>query len=301
MIVETPLAVTLPACDLMIEAARRNGVHLEVAENVWRYPYERLKQRILQSGLAGEPLRGYCVYPTGGYHAVNGARVYVGGTARRVWGSTRQWPVPLLTDHAGRRITEESWSLGVIEFDNERTALVEYSNTYSTALRRDGPRYIGFAASRGHAFSPSYASPGTLYLLPDGEARPYPMREETRVVDGVEVPQRFYVETDPPVVYENPFAAYGVTAGELAAADELSSIHRAVAEGVEPEYGAVAGRHDQEIAIALQEAGRTGRPIELPLTEVTGHEAAIHDRLRAEFGHDILDTEALLDHIFPVR
>ena len=301
MIVETPLAVTLPAADLMIEAARRNRVHLEVAENVWRYPYERLKQRILQSGLVGEPLRGYCVYPTGGYHAVNGARTYVGGTARRVWGCVQQWSVPLVTDHAGRQIREETWSLGVVEFDNGRTALVEYSNIYSTALRRDGPRYIGFAASRGHAFSPSYASSGTLYLVEDGEARAYPMREESREVDGVQVPHRFYVETDPPVVYENPFAEYGVTAGELAAADELASIHQAVSGGVAPEYGAAAGRHDQEIAIALQEAGRIGRPIELPLTALTGHEAAIHDRLRAEFGHDILDTAALLNHIFPVR
>jgi predicted dehydrogenase len=301
ILVETPLAITLPAIDLMIAAAREHGVHLEVAENVWRYPYERLKQRILVSGLAGEPLRGYCVYPTGGYHAVNGARTYVGGTARRVWGSVRRWPVPLVTDHAGRQITEESWTLGVIEFDNGRMAVVEYSNTYSTILRRDGPRYIGFAASRGHAFSPSYAGPGTLYVIEGNEARAYPMQEEVRQYNGVRVPLRFYVETDPPVVYENPFAAYGVTAGEIAVADELASIHRAVAEGREPEYGAAAGRHDQEIVIALHESSRLGRPVELPLRTLTGYEAELHERFRAEHGYDILDTEALLQHAFPVR
>ena len=183
LLVETPLGITLPAIDLMLQAAQRHHVYLEVAENVWRFPYERLRQRVLERGLLGEPLRGYCVYPTGGYHAVNGARVSVGGTARRVWGRVERWPVPLVTDHAGRQIAEEVWTLGVVDFDNGRTAIVEYSNTYSTILRREGPRYIGVAATRGHAFSPSYASPGTVCLIEGNQARTSPMREDVREVD----------------------------------------------------------------------------------------------------------------------
>ena len=207
LIVETPIAVTLPAIDLMIAAAREHHVRLEVAENVWRYPYERLKQRILASGRVGDPLRGYCVYPTGGYHAANGARMYVGGKARRVWGRAQTWEVPLVVDHAGRQISNENWSFGLVEMDNGRVSIVEYSNTYSSILRREGPRHIGFFASRGYAFSPSYAQAGALHLIEDNEAREYPMREETREVNGVAIPTRFYVETDPPIVYENLFAA----------------------------------------------------------------------------------------------
>lgn len=301
LLVETPLGVTLPTIDLMIEAARRHHVHIEVAENVWRFPYERLKQQILTSGLVGDPLRGYCVYPTGGYHAANGARVYVGGTARRVYGRVETWPVPLVTDHAGRRIESETWSMGIVEFDNGRTAIVEYSNAYSTVLRREGPRYIGFAASRGYAFSPSYNAPGTVHVVDRSEVRAYPMKEETHEVSGVQVPVRFYVETDPPIVYTNPYAEYHVTANEIPVADELTSLHRAVTEGGEPEYGALAGRHDQEIVMALHQASRLGRPVDLPLTELTEHEREINERFRTEFGHDILDTTELLKQLFPVR
>lgn len=301
LLVETPIAVSLPAIDLMIAAAREHRVRLEVAENVWRYPYERLKQAVLGSGLAGDAIRGYCVYPTGGYHAVNGARVYPGGRAKQVWGRVENWSVPLVVDHAGRQITAEEWSVGWIAFDNGHTAVVEYSNTYSSVLRREGPRYIGFAGTRGYAYSPSYAQPGTVYLVADNAARAYPMREENAEVNGVSVPKRFFVETDPVIAYENPFWEQGVTAGEIAVAAELASIHRAVVEDTEPEYGAANARHDQEIVFALHESSDTGKPVELPLTGLTRHEQRVHRRFQADFGHDILDVEALLARTFPVR
>src|SRR5258708_31112305 len=38
---ETPISITLPLADAMIEAARRNGVKFEVAEQVYRWPEER--------------------------------------------------------------------------------------------------------------------------------------------------------------------------------------------------------------------------------------------------------------------
>jgi hypothetical protein len=209
--------------------------------------------------------------------------------------------VPLVVDHAGRQITSESWSAGWIELDNGRLAVVEYSNTYSSVLRREGPRYIGFAGTQGYAFSPSYALPGTVCLVEGNEARAYPMREEAADVNGTPIARRFFVEADPPISYENPFFEHGVTAGEIAVAAELASIYRAVVEGVEPEYGAENARHDQEIVFALHESSETGRPVDLPLTNLTRHEHEIHARYRAEFGHDILDVEALLARCFPVR
>ena len=36
VMVEKPMAVTLPCCDVIIDACRRNGVHFEVAENYFR-------------------------------------------------------------------------------------------------------------------------------------------------------------------------------------------------------------------------------------------------------------------------
>jgi len=44
-LVETPIAITLPLADLMMETARRNGVKIEVAENYYRAPSRRFTQR----------------------------------------------------------------------------------------------------------------------------------------------------------------------------------------------------------------------------------------------------------------
>ena len=78
MLVETPIAPTRPMAGLMIEAAERAKVPLEVAENVWRWPAERLARRVLDTGLLGPVLRVYCLYVTGGYHAMNLVRTYAG-------------------------------------------------------------------------------------------------------------------------------------------------------------------------------------------------------------------------------
>src|SRR6476620_3609483 len=54
VISETPIATTLPLADAMIASAARHGIKLEVSENVWRWPNERLKRLILDAGLIGE-------------------------------------------------------------------------------------------------------------------------------------------------------------------------------------------------------------------------------------------------------
>ena len=42
---ETPITVTLPTADLIIERAKANNVKLEIAENYYRVPRERFYQR----------------------------------------------------------------------------------------------------------------------------------------------------------------------------------------------------------------------------------------------------------------
>src|SRR5215218_5551772 len=46
----TPIATTLPLADAMIASAKQHGIKLEVSENVWRWPNERLKRKIIEAG-----------------------------------------------------------------------------------------------------------------------------------------------------------------------------------------------------------------------------------------------------------
>ena len=68
-LVETPIAMTRPAADLMVRTAREAGVYFEVAENYYRAPIERLKKSVLTSNVIGtravgsrDESRGECVY-----------------------------------------------------------------------------------------------------------------------------------------------------------------------------------------------------------------------------------------------
>ena len=294
MIVETPLAITLPACDLMIAEAKKAGVKIEVSENVWRFPQQRMHKAILDSGIIGDPVRTYCVNTTGGYHAMNAIRIPALGDATAVTGFTQERPVPLVTDHAGRRITTEHWVKGVFQFDNGVVGIHEGSNTYSSILRRETPHFYRVDGSTGYVVNDD------LWLARGSQATHYPLRYVTMQRNGVEVLERIEVETDPPVVWANPYAGrYALPAGHLAVAAALESIYKAVVEDIEPEYGAWAGRIDQEMNMAMAESALLGRSVALPLTAVTSYEERDQQRFKKEHGVAILDVDKLVDHMFP--
>ena len=93
VLVETPIATTLAMADHMIDSCRRAGqragrgagpggqgtgerkerqeVVLEVAENVWRFPQERLKRLAVEAGLIGEVAQVHLWYRSGSYHGMS--------------------------------------------------------------------------------------------------------------------------------------------------------------------------------------------------------------------------------------
>ena len=58
VLVEKPLAITVKACHLMMEAAKRNNRLLSVAENYRRDPSARLIRHLIDSGVIGTPYMG---------------------------------------------------------------------------------------------------------------------------------------------------------------------------------------------------------------------------------------------------
>ena len=65
ILTETPIALTVPCADIMIKSAQKNGVLLEVSENVRRWPHERLKRMIVEQGLIGDVSEFYLSYTSG--------------------------------------------------------------------------------------------------------------------------------------------------------------------------------------------------------------------------------------------
>ena len=65
IITETPIATTLAMADHMLASAERHNVLLEVSENVWRWPRERLKRLVVEQGLLGQVTQVHLWYTSG--------------------------------------------------------------------------------------------------------------------------------------------------------------------------------------------------------------------------------------------
>ena len=278
VITETPISITIPCADRMINAAAQYGIKLEIAENVWRWPHERLKRKIVDAGLIGEITHAHLWYTSGSYHGMNAIRTLVQSETVRVIGHAKE-------------IGGSSWEVGIIEFENGVSLI------YELPTRRRG-NYWEIDGTEGSIVG------NELLLYRETGTETYPIQTVTTDVDGVTVVDHARVDTDPPVIWENPLKAFGLAdADDVARCAELHSIYRAIVEEVEPEYGALNGRTDQEILIAIRESARAGgKPIDLPLTETTGHEENLHREYRARYGVDPFDPiEKQKDILFPQR
>ena len=278
VITETPISITLPCTDRMINAAAQYDTKLEVAENVWRWPHERLKRKIVDAGLIGEITHAHLWYTSGSYHGVNAIRTLVQSEAVRVVGHAKE-------------IGGSSWEVGIVEFGNG------VSLVYELPTRRRG-NYWEIDGTKGSIVG------NELLLYREAGTETYQIQTITTEVDGVSVIDHARVDTDPPVIWENPLKAFGLAeADDVARGAELHSIYRAIVEETEPEYGAVNGRTDQEILIAIRESARNGgEPIDLPLTKITEHEENLHREYRARYGVDPFDPiEKQKEILFPQR
>jgi predicted dehydrogenase len=287
LLVEAPIALSLPCADRMIAAAAHAQRKLEVCENVWRFPEERMKRAILESGLLGDPLRGYVVLSAASPHAMNALRAYTGFdvAAIEAWAAGQEWPLPLPPNEPARSPAAEEWQLGLLRFANGTAGLYEWTNTASTPLRSHVPRYYRVDATRGAIVN------ADVYLCRDGGTRLYMMEKETREDRGLRVLDAIRVGPEPLVEWINPLRHYRLTAGHLALASALVGLHHAIVDDAEPEYGARNARADLELAIALEESIRRRAPVALPLSGPTQYEEELHARFRERYGREALDLE----------
>ena len=283
VISETPIAPTLPLADAMIVSAQRYGVKLEVAENVWRWPSERLKLKIIQAGLIGQVTQVHLWYHSGSYHGMSTVRQLVGRPPIRACGFARETPVPPHRNAAGALLTSGPYELGLVEFAGGAVCVYQYPVYH---YRRNYWDAIGDAG----------AIIGTeLVMVHDGARQTYPIRQTIDSSSGTPTLERVYVETDPPIVWENPLRAFPIGSGadDVARADILVTTRRAIQEGGDVAYGATNARTDQEILIAIRESAlHDGSWVDLPLSGITEAERHLHDEYRRRYGHDPLTPAA---------
>jgi predicted dehydrogenase len=286
VLLETPIAHKLSEADAIITAAAQRGLKVEVAEQFHRRPLEQIKLKLIESGLFGRVYTSFNDFAGHGYHGVSVMRSYLGFEARptQVIGAVRQYDLmphwARLARTRGPRI--ETQEHAIIEFAGGQVGIFHWTDVgYDSPLR--WWRSSRFLAERGMGVTVGVC-PATqewlTLLAPGGEAPRFITLERRweRVDGGALVALVAHTaDRDLPIVrWDNPFRpteqGHGVQwhDDEIGVAGCLMSLVDAVRKDVEPTYGPLQARMDQELILAIhQSSSEGGRPVQLPLDRAT--------------------------------
>ena len=305
MIVETPIAPTRPMADLIIEAAERNGVKLEVAENYHRTAMARFQTKVIESGVIGEVGRIYRIFYEGGYHGMSMLRLLAGSEPKSILGITHVTPVVPVIDRMKRRHTEERWVSSFLEFENGVAATMIYSNVIHA--RSLGRKATGISQIDG---TTGAIVDNTVYYTAPADyengavATAYEPQVSSIGVDGKQILDKISLELpEQTITWQNPYAELGIGENNgrgIDMADQLMSIANAVLNNTAPTYGAQAGRLDQEMSLAASESALMNKQcLNFPLNSPSKAEEQLHARFKESYGHAYSDIEPLLDVFYP--
>lgn len=265
LLVETPISVDLASADQIARIAKIHNVKLEIAETYYRRPHERIKQLMIQEGVFGKINLAYCRFVGKGYHAASILRSYIGFEIPpvHVWGHQQDFQVQSHTQfpNATDKTDMECWQHGVIEFRDGRRAIYDFTTlSYGSPLRWH----------RSKATTEIYGEKGMcvglepMILNGDSETHPIVIRRQETTTEGINVLEAYIAETEPEIVWENPFREYPLTDSQVALALCLTDLENAIRNGTDLEYGFLNARTDREIDLAIgASADNNGAGIEI--------------------------------------
>ena len=282
VLLENPIAHDLSEADAIIRAADERGLKVEVAEQFHRRPLEQIKLKLLESGLFGRVHSSFNDFAGHGYHGVSVMRSYLGFDLKplQVVGAVRDYALiahwsRLAGTRGARTETQEH---GIVEFEGGGLGVFHWTSVgYDSALR--WWRSSRFLAEKGMGVTtgvyPDLQEHLSL-LAPGGEGPRFITLERRfeRNDGGALVAIAAHTgDPDLPIIlWQNPFAplkkGHGVQwhDDEIAVASCLMSLVEAVRTDLEPSYGALQARLDQEIVLALRQSSQKGgEPVRLLL------------------------------------
>ena len=293
--------------DMMIEAAERNNVKLEVAENYHRVPMARFQAKVIDSGIIGEVGRIYRIFYEGGYHGMSMLRLLANSPPKSILGITHVTDVVPIIDRMKRHHSQENCTTSFLEFENGAAATMIYSNVIHA--RSLGRKMVGISqidGTRGAIVGETvyFTDPATYQSGASGV--PYEPQRSFIEVEGRQILESISLQLpDQEIVWQNPYAHLGVGENNgrgVDMADQFMSIANAVLHDIEPTYGVQEARLDQEMTLAASESALMNKqPLDFPLRSPSKAEEQIQERFKETHGYDYTDIEPLLDVFYPRR
>lgn len=258
LVTETPIAAQLNQADAMIAKAKETGAKLEVAENLYRVPQERLKRKMILEGVFGQVWRAQNENRTHNYHAVSLLRSYIGFNIPivSVIGVLGEFPTAQHL-YRGQSTNREHSNHAILKFANGALGFHSFTSlSFGSPLR--GRSSTFFYAERGMGWDNEL-----ILLTNESENRVLQIERIISEVGGQQVLDKMIAGE---FVWDNPFTSYKLSDGQISIASELMSIVEAVREDKEPEYGALNGRIDREVDLVISRSHEQRNvPIQLPL------------------------------------
>ncbi len=318
--VETSMCSLLAQADEMVNTARQHGVILRIAENFFRFPFDRIAKKIDETGFIGPVKRLTCFHDHTGYHNNYRWIRFFGSYPERAQAIHHTMPTAPHYEAPHRFHTSERFRGHFFTFPGDRLVIDMAANVKGLLGRYPRPGYTEIDGARGaivrqatdqsnparawHADAEvRYCSDAALNSKAIAD-RIYPIQHITE--DGCWVATRVDLPIGR-VEYVNPYRIppglnphatrdyYGA-----AIVDHLVDFVRAVRGVAASEYTDEDARMAMMMEVATRESAlRQGAPVTLPLSGDLASEEQVRAELKAKHGVDPLDIEGMLDLSLP--
>ena len=322
--VETSMAETRRQGREMVERASGAGVVLRIGENFFRYPIDRMMKAVARTGAIGDVRRIICMYDHTGYHNNSRWIVFHEAHPTTAQAIAHRMPVAPYNFQPHRHYEEEGFASHFFSFPGGRLVVDLAGNIKGSLGRHPRPGYTEVAGARGTVVQ--HATKDW-----NGEA-------EVRVCSDEALANGGIADQIAPIVQEDADGAWQRSVVEIGGQTiEYRNPLPLPTDGSRSFYGAAVGGHivdfvravwrhrgSREAAEALEAQGfeytdtdalmamemeeacdesalRGGEELALPLApdaELRAESDAL-ERLRAKFGRDPMDIEAMLEVSYP--
>lgn len=317
-LVETSMSSLLKQAQEMRDTARNNNTIMRVAENFFRYPFDRIAKRVIDSEVIGDVKRVSCFHDHTGYH--NNSRWVMMMDAFPEYAQAIEHVMPTAPHYEmPHRFREaETYSARFFFFPEDRLVVDHSGNIKGMLGRYFRPGYTEVNGAWGtlarSASSKNWLGEVELRVCSDDALmnqravadRYYPV--EHVVENGVWVQER--LELPDQVVEYTPFAQlsqYGDVRSNLygghthrayyavASAEILIDFALQVRGVRASEFSDDAAVMSMMMEVAVRESVlRQGERIALPLDEELEAEAKVAAALKEKHGVDPMDAQAML-------
>lgn len=315
-LVETSMTSTLLQGQQMVATARENGVLLRIAENFFRFAFDRIAKKIAETGFIGPIHRITCFHDHLGYHDNSRWNHFFGAYPESVQAISHTMPTAPHRQggqYAHRYHETETFNVRIYRYPGNRLVTEFAGNIKGMLGRYPRPGYTEFDGTRGTIVRAAdghwHAEAEVRYctdeaLMSGGIAdQIFPIvhtadENDVWASDYVDLPTGRVEYVNPYRPNPNPHGSrdyYG--AAVMNHIVDFASAVRGVAESEYTDEDALMAMMME--AAARQSILRDGAVISLPIADDLEADHQVLDTLESKLGVDPLDVEAMVALSYP--